>query len=288
MCVDGELRGALPPCPLCEHGKLKLTDGPKPGALLCSGHFSEEAGQWRACGYRTDVATVKRIPWRHADEGPRPKAEAPDPAADLDVSQFDGLDTAAAAELLATLAQAAGASMSDEPRTARIAAGTALNASRDEDGAPDPAKALTQLLAKWAAAPPGRRGYSPRSASGCARSARCLLRPLSRRAVRRYPPKRTSAIETGHPANATIVALFKEYADLLDKLGENVYGVKAMQKATTTLLQLPWEITAGKMLTAKATKVEGIGASTAAKVDEILAKGTFDKLEEMRARAAAL
>jgi DNA polymerase/3'-5' exonuclease PolX len=34
--------------------------------------------------------------------------------------------------------------------------------------------------------------------------------------------------------------------------------------------------------------VDGVGASTAAKVDEILQKGTFDKLEELRTRAQAL
>lgn len=53
-------------------------------------------------------------------------------------------------------------------------------------------------------------------------------------------------------------------------------------------LQLDFEITSGKALLKKDAKVEGVGASTASKIDEILEKGTFDKLEEMRARASAL
>ena len=50
-------------------------------------------------------------------------------------------------------------------------------------------------------------------------------------------------------------------------------------------MSLPYEITSGKALTATKTKVESVGASTAAKIDEILATGTFQKLEDMRIKA---
>jgi hypothetical protein len=41
-------------------------------------------------------------------------------------------------------------------------------------------------------------------------------------------------------------------------------------------------------LTRSLAQVDGVGKSTAAKVDEILQKGTFDKLEELRTSAQAL
>jgi DNA polymerase/3'-5' exonuclease PolX len=50
-------------------------------------------------------------------------------------------------------------------------------------------------------------------------------------------------------------------------------------------MSLTYEVTSGKALAAAKTKVEGVGASTAAKIDEILATGMFAKLEDMRAKA---
>ena len=74
----------------------------------------------------------------------------------------------------------------------------------------------------------------------------------------------------------------------MEKLGENVHGVNGTRKANVAIMALEYEITSGKALAAAKTKVEGVGASTASKIDEILTTGTFAKLEEMRARAAAL
>ncbi|KAG8465133.1 hypothetical protein KFE25_012496 [Diacronema lutheri] len=252
QCVDGELHGALPRCPLCEFGRLKTAEGTK-HMLVCPGHFSESARVWRTCGYKAEAAKASRLPWRTAEEGPRAVEAEPAAAggAQLDAAQFDGLSPQAAADRLVSVAREAGATLSADETTARIAAGTALNASRDEEGKPEPAKALRELLAK-------------------------------------YPPKRTAKMEASHPANSTIVALLKEYADLMEKLGENVHGVNGTRKANVAIMALEYEITSGKALAAAKTKVEGVGASTASKIDEILTTGTFAKLEEMRARAAAL
>lgn len=51
-------------------------------------------------------------------------------------------------------------------------------------------------------------------------------------------------------------------------------------------MNLEYEIKEGKTLIAKATKVDGVGKGTADKIDEILATGTFAKLEELRAKEA--
>ena len=184
QCVDGELHGALPRCPLCEFGRLKTAEGTK-HMLVCPGHFSESARVWRTCGYKAEAAKASRLPWRTAEEGPRAVEAEPAAAggAQLDAAQFDGLSPQAAADRLVSVAREAGATLSADETTARIAAGTALNASRDEEGKPEPAKALRELLAKY-----GRR------ARACARRQpplRCArARAAQSTAARRARPPR--------------------------------------------------------------------------------------------------
>lgn len=60
---------------------------------------------------------------------------------------------------------------------------------------------------------------------------------------------------------------------------------RALAQAAASVMSLSYEVTSGKELTAAKTKVEGVGKSTAAKIDEILASGTFQKLEDLRIKA---
>jgi hypothetical protein len=226
-CVDGELNGALPRCPLCEKGRLKRPDGPNAHKLfVCGGHFDDESKAYRTCAFTAEPSKVDRLPWRTPDEGRRPTTQ--DPAAkkgkqalaELDVEVFAELEMIEQANKLVELAREAGATLSDDPNTARIAAGTALTATKDDDSNSDPRAALASLLKK-------------------------------------FPPKRTVPMQSiKHPDNATICALLKEYGDLLEKLGESPFAVNGARKALSAIMQLDYKITNGKSLgSGKATKV---------------------------------
>jgi len=81
--------------------------------------------------------------------------------------------------------------------------------------------------------------------------------------------------------NFEIAKLFYEMADLLEITGENVFRVRAYQRAAENLESLTEEIEAvaqhGELL-----KIAGIGKDLAAKIEEYLASGKIADLEAMR------
>jgi len=81
--------------------------------------------------------------------------------------------------------------------------------------------------------------------------------------------------------NFEIAKLFYEMADLLEIKGENVFRVRAYQRAAENLESLTEEIEAvaqhGELL-----KIAGIGKDLAAKIEEYLASGKIADLEAMR------
>eukprot|EP00307_Rebecca_sp_RCC1486_P006877 CAMPEP_0119418514 /NCGR_PEP_ID=MMETSP1335-20130426/18418_1 /TAXON_ID=259385 /ORGANISM="Chrysoculter rhomboideus, Strain RCC1486" /LENGTH=409 /DNA_ID=CAMNT_0007443767 /DNA_START=78 /DNA_END=1307 /DNA_ORIENTATION=- len=261
-CVDGHLHGALPVCPMCEKGRLKRAEDDA-SSFGCKGYFDDTVKVWMQCGYKTtaDLLQSQRHPWREPAQGKRAdgaaEAEAEGEAkggakgagkAAIDPAEFEGLDRRAMAARLVELARAEELSLAQDESSALIAAGTALGASMDDDGNPVPAKAFEELRAK-------------------------------------FPRKVQKELKCRHEKNATICTLLKEYADLVTELEDNKYAASSTRKSVSALMNLDYEITEGKKLIAKATKVEGIGKSTAEKIDEILATGTFAKLEELRSKA---
>jgi DNA polymerase (family 10) len=81
--------------------------------------------------------------------------------------------------------------------------------------------------------------------------------------------------------NFEIAKLFYEMADFLEIKGENVFRVRAYQRAAENLESLTEEIEAvaqrGELL-----KIAGIGKDLAAKIEEYLASGNIADLEAMR------
>jgi hypothetical protein len=136
------------------------------------------------------------------------------------VEAFAELEMIEQANKLVELARDAGATLSGDRNTACIAAGTALTATKDDDGNSDPRAALAGLLKK-------------------------------------FPPKRTLSMQSiKHPDNATICELLKEYGDLLEKLGKGSFNVNGVRKALSAIMQLDYKITNGKSLASgEATKV---------------------------------
>mmetsp|Transcript_26696 Transcript_26696/g.89374 ORF Transcript_26696/g.89374 Transcript_26696/m.89374 type:complete len:398 (-) Transcript_26696:104-1297(-) len=245
-CVDGELHGALPLCPLCGKGQLRRLDGADKGTAACPGYWDEEAGTRRMCAFKMPVDKVERRRWRDASEGPPPEpAQAGASLDKVDASDFAGLGPREKADKLAGAARAAGLQLPEDEAKARVAAGTALNATKTEDGDDDLDAALKEL-------------------------------------ARKYPPAQASGgLKCGHPDNAKICELLKEYGDLMEKAGKDVFAVRGAKTALAALMVLERPIKSAKDLTGK-SKVAGVGKGTADKIQEIVDTGTFEKLEELR------
>jgi DNA polymerase (family 10) len=83
-------------------------------------------------------------------------------------------------------------------------------------------------------------------------------------------------------ANAEIAALFSQVADLLEIQGENPFRVRAYRSAARTLGDLGES--AARMVAAgeDLTQLPGIGADLAGKVREIIERGSFGLLDQLR------
>jgi DNA polymerase (family 10) len=82
--------------------------------------------------------------------------------------------------------------------------------------------------------------------------------------------------------NAEVAASFEELAVLSEILGANVFKVNAFRKAARAVEGLAGEACAMEASALK--EVDGLGASTAAKIVEFGASGTMSELEELRAQ----
>ena len=84
-CVDGELWGALPPCPRCRVGKLRvayahLSGHRGQGDWTCRGVFDKDLGANVRCYYTAGPGVVERERWRDADDpAPTPSRRPPPP-----------------------------------------------------------------------------------------------------------------------------------------------------------------------------------------------------------------
>jgi DNA polymerase (family 10) len=81
--------------------------------------------------------------------------------------------------------------------------------------------------------------------------------------------------------NFEVAKLFYEMADLLEIKGENVFRVRAYQRAAETLESLTEEVEAVSRR-GELQKISGIGKDLAAKIGEYLASGKIADLEAMR------
>lgn len=85
--------------------------------------------------------------------------------------------------------------------------------------------------------------------------------------------------------NAEVAACFEELAVLAEILGANVFKVNAFRRAARAVEGLATEASAMDPSALKA--VDGLGASTAAKIQEFATTGTMSELEELRAQVPA-
>lgn len=85
--------------------------------------------------------------------------------------------------------------------------------------------------------------------------------------------------------NSEVAAAFEELAVLSEILGANVFKVNAFRRAARAVEGLAGEACAMELAVLK--EIDGLGASTAAKIHEFAQKGTMSELEELRAQVPA-
>ncbi|MCE2884172.1 MAG: DNA polymerase/3'-5' exonuclease PolX [Planctomycetaceae bacterium] len=85
--------------------------------------------------------------------------------------------------------------------------------------------------------------------------------------------------------NSEVAAAFEELTVLSEILGANVFKVNAFRRAARAVEGLAGEACAMEVAVLK--EIDGLGASTAAKIHEFAEKGTMSELEELRAQVPA-
>ena len=85
--------------------------------------------------------------------------------------------------------------------------------------------------------------------------------------------------------NASVSACFEELAVLSEILGANVFKVNAFRRAARAVEGLASEACGMELAALK--EIDGLGASTAAKIHEFATSGTMSELEELRSQVPA-
>ncbi|MFM7052396.1 MAG: hypothetical protein ACKOYN_09725, partial [Planctomycetota bacterium] len=87
------------------------------------------------------------------------------------------------------------------------------------------------------------------------------------------------------PTNAEVAAAFEELAVLAEILGQNTFKVNALRRAARTVESMT--VDACSTPVAELKEIDGLGASTAAKIGEFAQSQTMSELEELRAQVPA-
>lgn len=81
--------------------------------------------------------------------------------------------------------------------------------------------------------------------------------------------------------NSDVCAIFRQMAEIMEILGEDVYRIRAYQRAAQNIENLAEDI-AAIAARGELTKIPGIGKELARKIEEILSTGTLQKYEELK------
>jgi len=157
-CVDGEVHGALPKCPVCEKSTLRAAESGE--GFSCPGYFDSDAARFIRCKFTAEQ--VERIPWitdpSQAPASPPAKKAKSEAAASLK-DDFKDLPPKEAA--LKLVEEAFKRNLSVPKATARQEVGTLLMATKDEEGQWDPEAALAQLAEKFPPEKPSAEATNP-------------------------------------------------------------------------------------------------------------------------------
>eukprot|EP00602_Paraphysomonas_sp_CaronLab_P012598 CAMPEP_0185039768 /NCGR_PEP_ID=MMETSP1103-20130426/37016_1 /TAXON_ID=36769 /ORGANISM="Paraphysomonas bandaiensis, Strain Caron Lab Isolate" /LENGTH=375 /DNA_ID=CAMNT_0027578805 /DNA_START=87 /DNA_END=1214 /DNA_ORIENTATION=+ len=262
-CVDGEINGALPPCPQpgCK-GKLKLESIKGEKQVSCNGAFNDELGTFVRCYFKAPANTVERLTWRdHAKTEEEIAAEASfQPTIDTTraAGLFDDLDMhsvngkKAAVSRFVDMARDEGLNIPEADHEARVKLGTLLMNN--------PAASGQELL-------------------GMAEEMFGTVKAVAARTE-------TSKTGTKCAANEGIVAALSELSEVYFKTGNSQAG-NTYRKAAAAVRQHHEPITSGKAVSKGKMKIDGIGAKCGEMIDEFLEFGTIAKIQEKRAELSS-
>jgi DNA polymerase (family 10) len=88
------------------------------------------------------------------------------------------------------------------------------------------------------------------------------------------------------PTNTEVADVFEQLADILERQGENTFKIRAYRNAVRTLEEL-LEPAADINARGELKKIPGFGDAIVGKTKEILATGTCDLYERLKAEEAA-
>ena len=254
-CVDGELWGAIPPCPRCHVGRLKVCYASPDahggqGEWTCSGSYDKDLGARVKCYFTAKPGELERLPWRDLhDPYPDPRAAA---AADADADAelppgFDSFAGPEAAAAIKAIAVKLGFQLPVENTNAEI--GASLMQTRKDEGVWDGPAALAAL----------REAFPPMTAEEKAGGPPALC-----------------------PENSALASCLDTLARLEKKANTDAFKIRAYKSAAMEIRALDYAVKSGK-LAAKAgpTKVKGVGKGLGEKIDEFLTTGTMARIAEL-------
>ena len=271
-CKDGEMNGAIPPCPKCSeiNGKsattLKIT---KEGNYKCGGWFDKDIQSMRACHFKSRSSELARDPWAQNEQESREiiKDESDEQSGTKLIADTPfPIDTSNTprdnAKLIMDQALKEGISLPSNVSEAMQACGRAYMTSEvkmnaDGDDIINGRSILVDLATQF-------KTVSSKESAKKERSSACA-----------------------NAKNIGLLEAFNEMITYMKKKGEPGYKMKHYYNAQSwiqsyeNVIENPMQYSKGK------TKVEGIGKGTATKMKEFLDTGTISKLEELRAYDAS-
>ena len=261
-CVDGELWGAIPPCPRCHVGRLKVRYASPDahggqGDWTCGGSYDDVIKTRVKCYFTAKPGELERLPWRDLHD-PAPKPEKPaEAAADAAAAEFPSgfasFGNKDAADGIKAIASKLGFQLPVENANAAI--GAHLINTKTAEGTWDGPAALASL----------RKEFPPLTAEEKAGG----------------PPARC-------PENNALCSCLDKLARLETQAKTDAFKIRAYKSAAMEIRDLDYAITSGK-LAAKAgpTKVKGVGKGLGEKIDEFLETGTMSRIAELEAQTGA-
>eukprot|EP00924_Labyrinthula_sp_SR-Ha-C_P016705 maker-scaffold_6-snap-gene-12.6-mRNA-1 protein AED:0.01 eAED:0.01 QI:118/1/1/1/0.5/0.33/3/175/428 len=268
-CVDGETNGALPRCPTCGEGKLKLEGG----NVSCSGYYDEDSQMRLRCGFVAPISEVARGPWLSPEEADAQKDKEEDTmkkeVGEIDMDKFD-----AVVDEICSLGKDA-ETLKDVAEVVSKVVAQKLNLSLPSDESNRRQKVGGALLEFNIWADEDLVAHKKE------------LWELVTHLVKTYPPanekekEKAKVLKAKVEVNGKIAEQVETLAKLYGKTGGSGFKIKALKLGAAAIRNLDFEITSGKTLTKKKTKVPGIGKSIAATIDEYLETGKVAKIEEL-------
>ena len=259
-CVDGELWGAIPPCPRCHVGRLKVHYASPDahagqGEWTCGGTYDKDLNMRVKCYFTAKPGEVERLPWRDLHDpapDPRPAAAAADADAEFPPG-FASFGNKEAANAIKAIASKLGFQLPVENANAEI--GGCLLLTKNAEGEWDGPAALASLREKFP--------------------------PMTAEEKAGGPPARC-------PENSALASCLDKLVRLETQANGDAFKIRAYKSAAMEIRALDYAITSGK-LAAKAgkTKVKGVGKGLGEKIDEFLETGTMSRIAELEGQTDA-